>query len=272
MFPNIKLKDGNEIPRLGFGTWQLKGSTCQKSVEDALEIGYRHIDSADAYSNHREVGQAIDKSGLKREDFFLTSKLWFTDFEKQPAIDACKRVLDELKVPYLDLYLMHWPNKNVPIETTLEAMEEMKGNGLIKSFGVSNFTVHHIQDALVANKNFVTNQVEFHPSLNQNELKEFCEKNDIAITAYSPIAQGQDLKIPEVLKLAEKYERSTAQVVLNWLLSKGIIAIPRSSSRNHIEDNFKSLEWKLTPEDIKSLDGLNRNNRIVKPDFNEFDY
>lgn len=272
MFPNIKLKDGNSIPRLGFGTWQLQGSTCQESVEMALETGYRHIDTADVYGNHIEVGNAIKHSDLKRKDFYLTSKLWFTDFEKASAMDACKRVLDELQVEYLDLYLMHWPNKNVLIETTFDALEEMRGKGLIKSFGVSNFTIHHIEDTLKVNQNFVTNQVEFHPSLNQEELKSSCEENGIVITAYSPIAQGQDLELNLVKELSNKYERSTSQVVLNWLLSKGIIAIPRSSNKEHIEDNFKSLEWRLEETDVKGLDKLNTNNRLINPDFNEFNY
>jgi diketogulonate reductase-like aldo/keto reductase len=207
--------------------------------------------------------------------------LWWSDLKAKDTLKACDRVLKELQTDYLDLYLIHWPNHEVPIGETLEAMQKLKEDRKIRHIGVSNFTIHHLQDALnwmthhsVHHKpvKIVTNQVEFHPSLNQDSLKKFCDDHEIVITAYSPIAQGYDLKLPVVKELAEKYGRSTSQIVLNWLLQKGIVAIPRSSSRDHIEDNFKALEWDLSKEDVKRLDSLDEGHRIVNPGHGEFDY
>ena len=271
-----------KIPILGFGTWQLQGKECLKAVETALEVGYRHLDTADAYENHQEVAKAMKNSGVKREEIWLTTKLWRSDLQAKKTMKACDRVLQELQTDYLDLYLIHWPNKEVPIGETLEAMTKLQEEGKIRNIGVSNFTIHHLEDATIALKamwqatgkeaKIITNQVEFHPTLNQESLKKFCNDNEIIVTAYSPIAQGYDLKLPVVKELAKNYGRSESQVVLNWLMQKEIVAIPRSSSRDHIEDNFKSLEWDLSAEDVNILDGLDEGYRIVEPEFNEFDY
>jgi diketogulonate reductase-like aldo/keto reductase len=270
--PSLQLNNGQTIPQLGFGTWKLKEQAAYQAVTSALKIGYRHIDTADAYGNHTEVGQAIRDSGVSREEIFLTSKLWHSDLQVDAAQTAIRRILKELQTDYLDLYLIHWPNHVIPIEETLGAMQTMVDEGLIRAYGVSNFTIHHLQDTLAAGFHPVTNQVEFHPSLNQDELKTFCDDNQIAITAYSPIAQGHDLRLPVITNLAKKYDRSAAQVVLNWLIQKNIIAIPRSADRQHIEDNFRTIEWELSPEDVDIIDQLNENYRLVEASFNEFNY
>lgn len=262
----------DEIPALGLGTWQLQGKDCRRAVEIALNIGYRHIDTADAYDNHEEVATGIKMAGIKREDYWLTTKLWWSDLKAKDTLKACDRVLQELQTDYLDLYLIHWPNKEVLIEETLEAMQKLKEAGKIRNIGVSNFTIHHLEDALKTGVKFLTNQVEFHPSLNQKELKEFCDKNDILITAYSPIAQGHDLKLSVVKELAEKYGRSESQVVLNWLMAKGMVAIPRSKTEEHIVDNFESLAWEMEEDDVMKMDELDEGHRIVEPGFNEFGY
>lgn len=270
--PSYQLNRGTNIPALGFGTWQLRDQEAYNAVSVALQTGYRHIDTADVYHNHHMVGQAILDSNVDRKEIFLTSKLWHSDLRPDDAARTIERVLKELQTDYLDLYLIHWPNRQIPIKKTLQAMAAMQEQGLVKEIGVSNFTIHHLKDALATGIPFSVNQVEYHPSLNQQELKDYCDQHDIVVTAYSPIAQGDDLKLEPVQQLAEKYHRSPAQVVLNWLMQKGMVAIPRSSSPEHIKDNFAATEWELSPADAKLLDNLHRNNRLVMPDINEFDY
>ncbi len=260
-----------KIPLLGFGTWQLQGSEAESAVKKALEIGFRHIDTADRYNNHKEVGQALQDSGVPRSEIFLTTKVWHSDLRSKDLHKAVNRFLKELQTDYLDLLLIHWPNSSIPLEETLAAMGQLKKDGVIKNIGVSNFTISHLKDALDQGVDILTNQVEFHPSLNQKALKEFCDKHKILITAYSPIAQGQDLQLPLIVDLAEKYQRSEAQVILNWLISKNIVAIPRTTKPERIEDIYRTLEWKMDAADVKAIDNLHTNNRMVIPPFAEFE-
>lgn len=271
-YPTFTLNSGTTIPAQGFGTWQLKGQTAYQAVCDALKVGYRHIDTADVYGNHREVGEAIRQSGIPRDEIFLTSKLWHSDLRSADAKRAIHRVLQELQTDYLDLYLIHWPNQAVPIGETLQAMADMQQAGWVKDIGVSNFTVHHMQDAVASGIPFMMNQVEYHPSLQQPKLKEFADQHDILLTAYSPIAQGADLRLPEVQELAKQYQVSTAQVVLNWLWQRGLVSIPRSADPKHIADNFAALSWKVRSKDIELLNKLDTGNRLVIPLINEFKY
>ena len=268
----ITLKGGLQMPIIGFGTWQLEPETCYQAVTEALKIGYRHIDTAKVYDNESAVGKAINESGIPRSEIFLTTKLWKDFLKKEYIKSECKASLDKLNQTYVDLYLIHWPNKEVPIKETLEGLDELKQEGLIKSFGVSNFTIHHLQDVLKTGFDIVNNQVEFHPTLYQKDLIDFCQTNDIAVTAYSPIGQGRDIKLAPILNLAEKYQRSPAQVVISWINSKNVIAIPRSSNPQNIADNIRASEWQLEPEDIAVIDKLNEDYRVCFPDFNEFNY
>lgn len=260
------------IPILGFGTWQLEGKICQKAMESALEIGYRHIDTAKAYGNHKIIGRVLKNSGIKRKDIFLTSKVWITDMQRQNLLEAFRAVLDDLQTDYLDLYLIHWPIRQVAFAETLGALDELKKQGKIKAFGVSNFNIHHLKDSLKTGFEISNNQVEFHPSLYQKELKEFCDKHKIIVTAYSPMGRGQDLQLPVIKKLSEKYHRTPSQIILNWLIAKNIVVIPKASTAKHIKENFEARQFTLALEDQKLLDTLNTNNRLVKPEFADFDY
>jgi diketogulonate reductase-like aldo/keto reductase len=268
--PKITLKSGNEIPVVGLGTWQLQGEECERAVLSALKAGYNHIDTASAYDNHVNVSNAIKKSGIEREKLFLTSKLWLAQMED--PIDACKQALEELETEYLDLYLIHWPDRDKNITKALQGMKKLKRDGLIRSIGVSNFTTNHLKDVMYSDIQIDINQVEFHPSLNQKELKEFCDKNGITITAYSPIAQGYDLRITTIKMLAEKYNKTESQIILHWLISKRIVAIPRSSNPIHIQNNLEIFGWKMEEEDLNLLETLNSDHRVVDPNFADFGY
>lgn len=258
------------IPLLGFGTWRLAGEMAYQSVRSALEVGYRHIDTADMYGNHREVGRAIGDSGLAREEMFITSKVWLDHLSQEEALKTIQRTLQELQLDYVDLFLIHWPNPSVPISETIESMLLMKERGWIKDFGVSNFTIELLRQALNVSHEVANNQVEFHPSLNQQELFQFCQQHDVCLTAYSPIGRGEDFQLKEVQQVAMQLEVSASQVILAWLRQKGIVAIPRSSKREHIIDNFASLELILKEEDFALIDSLNTDNRMINPDFGPF--
>ncbi len=264
------MKSINGIPILGFGAWPLKGEQCVASVRTALEMGYRHIDTADGYANHPEVGRAIRDSRVPREEIFLTSKVRRDDLQKDAVIAAGKRFLTELQTDYLDLVLIHWPSQTIPMEETFEGFQALKDQGVIRNFGVSNFTVARMERALAITDGIIDNQVEYHPSLNQHDVLAYCQSKNIAVTAYSPIAKGRDLHLPIIQELAQKYRRSASQVVLNWLISKNIVAIPSSGSAAHIEDNFRALEWELAPDDVALIDQVHANNRLTQPSFEEF--
>jgi 2,5-diketo-D-gluconate reductase B len=266
-----RMKNVNGIPILGFGTWPLKGDACAAAVITALEVGYRHIDTADSYENHEAVGQAIRASGIARDALFLTTKVRRDDLRRDALIEAGKRFVAELQTDYLDLLLIHWPNDTIPMEETFAGMQALKDAGVIRNFGVSNFTNARLGRALTVTGGILANQVEFHPSLYQKDLLEFCQSRDIAVTAYSPTAKGEDLALPVVQALAKQYGRSASQVVLNWLIGKGIVTIPQSANAGHIADNFKTLEWELDPEDVARIDRAHANNRGTRPVFADFD-
>jgi 2,5-diketo-D-gluconate reductase B len=190
------MKSLQGIPVLGFGTWPLKGQQCFESVRTALALGYRHIDTADGYANHREVGQAIRDSGVTREEIFLTTKVRRNDLRRDDVIAACERFLAELQTDYLDLALIHWPNNDIPMAETFAGFQELKDRGAVRNVGVSNFTIARLERAGAITDGIIVDQVEYHPSLNQQSLLDYCQSRDIAVTAYSPVAKGQDLHLP----------------------------------------------------------------------------
>ncbi len=268
----FRLTDGVNIPALGFGTWELTGADCSIGVASALEIGYRHIDTADRYGNHHEVGQAIKNSGIAREELFITTKVWHSDLEHPKVLESVDRFLSELQIPYIDLLLVHWPNHLISIDETFSAMAELQAKGTIRAYGVSNFTIHHIEDVMAKGCQIVNNQVELHPSFNQMELKNYCDSKNILVTAYSPLGRGAELQNPTVVELSQKYGVSPAQVILNWIVSRGIVAIPKSKTPERIKDNFNSLNWQMEPQDIDKMNAIPQSDRLLVTDWQEFDY
>ncbi|MFT4309434.1 MAG: aldo/keto reductase [Candidatus Woesearchaeota archaeon] len=260
----------SKMPSVGLGTWQLTGKECTKAVENAIRIGYKHIDTADAYSNHNEVGLALRNT--PREELFITTKVWRTDIARQDLISSGKRALQELGIEYIDLYLVHWPNKDIPMEETFEGLLFLKKEGLIKEFGVSNFTINHLDKALKITDEVRVNQVEFHPLFYQKDLLDYCNKNNIRLTAYSPIGRGEALKHPVIRKIAEETGHTPAQVCLSWILSKGICVIPKSGSDERQLENIESAGIVLEEKHIKQIDDIRKTHyqRMINPGFGEF--
>jgi len=264
----FRLSSGDEIPAVGLGTWQLEGEKCRRVVKQAIKIGYRHIDTAEIYGNQRFIGQAI--KGV-REEIFITSKVWFENLHYDDVLSACENSLKELKTDYIDLYLIHWPNRSVDIKETMSAMKKLLDDGLIRNIGVSNFTINHLKDALKTGVRIVANQVEFHPYLYQKELLDFCRKNDILVIAYSPLGRGHVLKDEKIIEIARKHNKTPAQVCLRWLYEKGIASIPKASSVKRLKENIDIFDFSLG-KDAEKIDALNRNFRFVNPSFSDFDY
>jgi diketogulonate reductase-like aldo/keto reductase len=269
---HIDLKNGKTIPALGFGTWQIKDEECVTAVDTALAVGYRHIDTADGYHNHKEVGQGIKQNGIAREDFFLTTKIFPGDLTADSVRQKIDTYLAELGTDYIDLLLIHFPDHSVPLAETLGAMDEAKTAGKVRSLGVSNFTEHHLQDALATDVEIVVNQVELHPGFPQHDLRAFCKEHNIAVTAYSPLGRGEALEMDLIKNLAERYGKKPGQIVLNWLLSMDIIAIPKSTHTERIIENFESQDFSMEQADIDAIDALEGSERLINPEFAHFDY
>ncbi len=266
--PRIKLKSGNSIPVLGLGTWQLTGSKGADSVRKALELGYNHIDTAEVYDNHREVGRSI--VGFDRSELWITSKVWRDVLRHDDLHKACDKALSALGIDYMDLYLIHWPNPEIAMAETLKALKELQDMDKIRSIGVSNFTIRHLKEAFETGVPISVNQVEFHPHLYQKELLDFCKQNNIIITAYSPLGTGAILKDETIAQIAEKTSRTPAQVALKWLLGKGLVVIPKASSEEHLKQNLSVFDWELSGQDIKAIDSIGVKHRIYD-EFDNFD-
>ncbi|KMQ49975.1 oxidoreductase of aldo/keto reductase family, subgroup 1 [Chitinispirillum alkaliphilum] len=267
----IQMKSGHEIPLLGFGTYRLTGEKCRSAVLNALQTGYRHIDTASAYDNESDVAMAIKDSHIERSKLFITTKVWHSNLHFQDTIDECRRSLDRLNTHYVDLLLIHWPNKSIPISNTLKAMEQLLDSQMIRSAGVSNFTINHLKRAQAINTIPISvNQVEFHPFLNQKELLIYCKEHDIVVTAYSPIARGKVTGHLTIKKLAMDKGVTAAQLTLAWLMQKGIVVIPKASTTEHIKKNFDSQQIRLTPKEMEAMENCNSGERLVQPHWAEF--
>lgn len=258
------------MPVVGFGTSRLTGEVGAEAITTALKVGYRHIDTADSYGNHDSVAEGIIRSGVPREEIFVTTKIDGDDHGYDDVFINTERYLHELKTDYIDLLLIHWPNRAVPVGDTLKAMQELKEAGKIKTLGVSNFTKHHLEDVFQAGIEISVNQVETHPTFNQRSLREFCATHGIVITAYAPLGRGADLELPLLVELANKYGASVPQIILNWIVSRGMVPIPRSKNPERIKENLESLDFTIEETDLLRIDELPQGNRIFSG--GEFDY
>jgi diketogulonate reductase-like aldo/keto reductase len=260
--PVARLNNGVMIPRLGLGVYQSPpGQVTQRAVEYALKIGYHHIDTARIYNNESDVGAALRKSGIKREDVFITTKLWNSDHGYESAIQACDASLKRLGLKYLDLYLIHWPVPEIRNESW-QALTQLLKDGKTRAIGVSNYTIQHLTELLGdAEVTPMVNQVEFSPFLYQKQLLDYCEKNKIQLEAYSPLTQGTKLNHPQIQQIAKKHNKTPAQVLIRWSLQHNLVTIPKSVREERIKENGQVFDYHLTPEDMRVLDSLDENFR-----------
>lgn len=257
--------EGDEVPALGLGTWELEGDTCREAVTHALDVGYRHVDTAQSYENETEVGQGLRDSDVDREEIFLTTKLWRTAHEPKLVRRTAEESLGRLGTDYVDLLLIHWPNDEVPLEKTLDAMMTLQEEGKARHLGVSNFPPSLLERA-VAHAPVVCNQVEYHPFLGQEALHDLARKHDLMLTAYSPIARGAATEDDTLREIAEAHGKSTAQVSLRWLVQQDrVAAIPKSTSAEHRAANFDIFDFALTEAEMARIHGLARGERLVDP-------
>lgn len=270
----VTLHNGVKMPWLGLGTWKsAEGAEVERAVRAALDLGYRHVDTAAVYGNERGVGRAVLESGVPREQVFVTTKVWNDAQRAGPA--TVKRAFDEslrrLDMDYVDLYLVHWPVKG-KYKDAWRALEEIYATGRAKAIGVSNFMVHHLNDLLaVVDVVPMVNQVEFHPRLLQRELLELCRQNDIIEVAWSPLMRGKVEAIRELRDVAEKYGKTPAQVVLRWDLQHGVATIPKSVRRERLSENAEIFDFALSPQDMATIDSLERGQR-TGPDPDNFTF
>ena len=263
-----QLKNGPKVPKLGFGTWLIKGPRCVHTVRAALEVGYRHIDTAQIYDNETEVGKALSSSGVPREDIFLTTKVWKDSLRSKDVLKSTEESLKKLKTDYVDLLLIHWPNLRTPLKETLDAMRQLQEKQRVRLLGVSNFPVE-LMEMAAALVNLVCNQVEYHPFLDQNVILKALKKHNMFLTAYSPLARGKVFKNNVLQKMAQKYNKTPGQVVLRWLLDQdSVVAIPKAANVKHIESNFNIFDFQLSASDRLILASLrSANRRLVNPDW-----
>jgi 2,5-diketo-D-gluconate reductase B len=256
---------GITVPALGFGTFSVPNVA--DAVRFALDIGYRHIDTAEMYDNEEGVGAGIAASSVRREDIFLTTKIWHTHLRPDDVRQSVQQSLDKLKTDYVDLLLIHWPNPDVPLGETLAALREVQEAGKTKLIGVSNFTVDLMREAVETHGAPVAcNQVEYHPFLNQDRVIDYARSKDILVTAYCPIARGAAAKNDVLRTIGERYGKTPTQVCLRWLVQQDhVAAIPRSGSETNIRMNFDIFDFELSADDMALINGLRGDGRLVKP-------
>lgn len=272
----VELHNGVKMPWFGLGVFKVQeGDEVVQSVKAAIRNGYRSIDTAAVYKNEEGVGQglreALEETGLKREDIFITSKVWNSDQGYDSTLKAYEESLKKLGLEYLDLYLVHWPVKG-KYKETWRALETIYKEGRVRAIGVSNFHVHHLEDVLAdAEVKPMVNQVEYHPRHAQEKLGAFCREQGIQLEAWSPLAQGQLLDDETIKEIASKYDKSVAQVILRWDLQNEVVTIPKSIKEHRIIENADLFDFELTQEDMEKISGLNEDRR-VGPDPDNFDF
>lgn len=270
---NIRTAGQANIPVLGLGTWQSTGQDCIDVVSQGLKMGYEHIDTAQAYGNEKEVGEGIKQSGIARDKFFLTTKIFPDDmkFEPEKLMAAAKRSLENLDTDYVDLLLLHWPDDRVPLSETIPALCELQKQGLTRHIGVSNFNIANIIEAKkYADVPIVVNQVEFHPFIRQNTLQTFLNNHHILLEAYSPLARGDVFDNEVIKEIADKHNITPAQVSLAWILSdKHRVAIPKTSNPDHLQGNLDAMKVKLSTDELEQIGKLASSDgrKIEHPDY-----
>jgi diketogulonate reductase-like aldo/keto reductase len=256
---------GTDVPKIGLGTWQLTGPDCVAGVAEALRAGYRHVDTARAYENEREVGEGLRQSGVPREDVWITSKLWTSSFTRDRALRATEKSLEALGIETLDLYLLHWHNPDVPLGETLGALRELQDDGRIRHIGVSNFTVALLEEAR-QHATIFANQVEYHPYLGQDALLAQAREHDVLLEAYSPFAHGRLHGDPVLTEIGAAYGKTAGQVALRWLLDQpGVCALPKATAPERIRQNLDVFDFALSPEETGRIDALERGERTANP-------
>ena len=263
MNKNFKiLSNGVKMPSIGFGTYKSgNDEETAKIIRYALKIGYRQIDTASFYGNEVGIGNGIKESGVNREEIFLVTKLWNDDHGYDKTIEAFNKSLERLQVDYIDLYLIHWPNKLN--SETWKAFEHLYKTGKVKSIGVCNFKIGHLEELKkTAEIMPMVNQVEIHPQSSKNDMLRYCEENNIQLVAWSPIMRGKLFSNELILGLAEKYKKTIAQIILRWHVQRGIIPIPKSSNEGRIKENLSIFDFELSNDDMSIIDSLNEGDNV----------
>ena len=261
--------DTVKVPKLGFGTYNLKGQPGICSIKSALKQGLRLIDTAQIYDNEEEVGQGIKESKVPREEVFLTTKIWLDQLTKEKVKQSFQVSLNKLQTDYMDLLLIHWPNLEIPLEESLSAFMSLQKAGQVRHIGVSNFTCELLKQALKICPQIITNQVEYHLLMNQQKMLDFIKGKDIFLTAYCPLIKGKVVKLQQLIDLANKYNKSPAQLALKWLIEqKNVVAIFKSSHEKSIKENYDIFDFQLEDKDKEILFRLNKNKqRLLDPPF-----
>lgn len=262
----FKLYNGYQIPCLGYGTWLVEdGQVAIDSVKKALELGYRHIDTATRYGNEKSIGDVLKASGIRREELFITSKVWNTNRGYEETLSAFEKTLADLQLEYLDLYLIHWPAAAHQFENwetinveTWRAMTKLYKEGKIKAIGVSNFMPHHLKALMSEEVKPMVNQIEYHPGEMQEETVAFCRANDILVEAWSPLGRGRMLENETLVDLAKKYNKSVAQICIKWCLQNGIVPLPKSVTPARILENAEVFDFTIIDEDMKAINEIPR--------------
>ena len=268
--PGVALPGDIAIPQLGLGTWQLRGGDCRSVVRQALELGYRHVDTAEGYDNEEEVGRGIRDAGIDRSSLWITSKVWRQHLQPDDLRSSCQASLRRLGTDYLDLLLIHWPNSDIPIARTIDGFRSLRDDGMIRAWGVSNFTPTHMRETVDV-ETPATNQVELHPYFNQQELVKACRELRVPLTAYTPLAKGRVMDDPVLREIGDEHGASPAQIALAWSLEHGHVVIPKASSEAHLRANLESLEIRLSRDQMQRIDRRPQGDRLVDGDWSEFD-
>lgn len=251
--PTLKLTESIQVPQMGFGTYGLRDGT--NAIAHALKTGYRHLDTADIYGTHENCAEALQQSGLNRKDVFITTKLWSHSLPRDKVGPSVDKFLRELQTDYIDLLLIHWPSRSAPVQETVAAMDAARQAGKVRAIGVSNFSVANMKEASATGFPVCNNQIEYNLQDRPDDIVEYCFANKVTVTAYSPVKAKGNAKIRKLVdELAKKYGCTNEEIMLAWLMAKGLIVIPRSSNPKHIETNFHSLEVSISAEDVNAID------------------